>query len=412
MPNDTAAVALSSGFEPRLQRRTGLAVSSASWRTQPFDVFGLSMNAGSRGYDAPIHCPRRQLLPLSARKGTDVKTASLRTHFILAALLGAATPAAAQPLIYQVTSLGGSPFESSANGINAAGQVVGTKVVGYSDSGKMYWQASRWSPGSGWQALGAWSGDSTGEAINDAGDVVGYNYRAGQAFRWTDAGGFQGLPGDYGIFPSRINNAGQVLGAPFVWDAAGTPQIFTLGTPNAINDRGQIAGLTGEGQAFVWTPGEGMTTFSGGGASTVATDINDRGQVVGHYDAPSGGRNGFLWSAADGFRPFDRTVDGSLLPQAINDTGTVVGRSDAGFGFVWTAEDGVRDLNTLLDPADPTRAFVTSANDINDVGQIVADAGSLGLLLTPVPEPGTLALFALGLFALRGQARLNARPQG
>lgn len=331
-----------------------------------------------------------------------MKTRSLRA--LLATLFLAATAsAAAQPATYRVTSLGGSAFGEDATGINAAGQVVGTRIVGYSGSGRMFWQASRWSPDTGWQALGPWQGDTSGDAINDAGDVAGYNFCCGQAFRWSAATGtYGGLPGPGGeiVGPSayRINNAGQVIapGLPWVWDATGTPQDFPYGSPQAINNLGQIVGTT-QGSAFLWTPGEGLTTISHGGANTVAVDINDSGQVLGYYDASDGVRNGFLWTASGGLRPFDRTFAGSLTPMAINDMGTVVGRSHAGFGFVWTAENGMGDLNTLLDPADGNHAFVDNATDINDAGQILAHAGYTALLLNPVPEPGTLALFALGL---------------
>ena len=88
------------------------------------------------------------------------------------------------------------------------------------------------------------------------------------------------------------------------------------------------------------------------------------------------------------------TLPGDIhsVGQALNCQGQVVGRtSDADFngvGFVW--ENGVMsDLNTLI-PAD-SPLFISDANGINDLGQIVAvGVTSTGeehaCLLTPIGE--------------------------
>jgi PEP-CTERM motif len=71
-----------------------------------------------------------------------------------------------------------------------------------------------------------------------------------------------------------------------------------------------------------------------------------------------------------------------------------------------------RDLNDLIDPADPLRPYVNlfEGADINDRGQILAhgfDSRIPGFhfhayLASPItmPEPGTLALLGLGLLGL------------
>ena len=88
----------------------------------------------------------------------------------------------------------------------------------------------------------------------------------------------------------------------------------------------------------------------------------------------------------------------------INDVGQVVGES-GGRAFVY--DDGaMRDLNTLL-PAD-SGWVLRSAQDVNNLGQIVGwgtapdGIGPRAFLLTPVPEPGHIALLGLcGLATLR-----------
>jgi uncharacterized membrane protein len=295
--------------------------------------------------------------------------------------------------------------QSSADGINALGQVAGTSNVGGTPSGRVFWHATLWTPGVGLRDLDTRGGVqlSGAYAVNDAGHVVGYDFGTGTAFRWTPESGIRSLeaaPGSPAQAAADINNAGQVVGRTLddsralLWDAAGGVQVLGPGSAEAINDPGQVVGTTGA-EAFVWTPGQGIATFSVGGARTVATDINDHGHVVGYYSV-AGGQNGFLWTAADGIR-----LLGSVWPRAINEAGTVVGRSENGFGFVWTDEHGLTDLNTLIDPADALGRHVAEANDINDAGQIAANAGGFGLLLTPIPELGTLALFALGLLGGR-----------
>jgi len=85
---------------------------------------------------------------------------------------------------------------------------------------------------------------------------------------------------------------------------------------------------------------------------------------------------------------------------AINNSGQVVGESQTTYdthAFVFDTEN-MFDLNDLI-PSDSGWDLIT-AQDINSSGQIVG-YGSIGgeqhgYLLTPVPEPATLSLLALG----------------
>ena len=81
--------------------------------------------------------------------------------------------------------------------------------------------------------------------------------------------------------------------------------------------------------------------------------------------------------------------------RGINNHGEVVGVS-GGRGFVWNVDDGMLDLNDLLDDSG-TGWVLTHPYDINDKGQIVGSGQNpngfqRAFLLTPIPEPSTLIL--------------------
>jgi probable HAF family extracellular repeat protein len=195
----------------------------------------------------------------------------------------------------------------------------------------------------------------------------------------------------------------------------------------AINDMGQISGQSTHSgsnfRAFLWDPdspngASGTMTNLGtlppaSGAYSRANGIGDTGVVVG-TSSSSTGQRGFVWTPST---PNDTTGSMSVLgptgtlvtsqAMAINASGEIVGVADGpGPGFVAfrrSASGGLVDLNTLLEPVSGAGWILTGAVAINDHGQI-AGYGTLngvdrGFLLTPVPEPSSLAVAALGVVA-------------
>nr|MBA3483647.1 hypothetical protein [Pirellulales bacterium] len=261
-----------------------------------------------------------------------------------------------------------------------------------------------------------------------------YQYHA---FLWTPTtpNGASGTLNDLGALGGTysvgtgINNSGQVVGSAYTTeDAALHAFLWTPTTPNGVsgtmndlgtlggthssgygvNASGQIAGqsqTTGDAayHAFLYD-GDGalhdLGTF--GGTLSAGIGINAGGQVTG-FSSTTGNaaRHAFLY---DGTMHDLGTLGGTdSLGSAINAVGQVTGYSlttgGAYHAFLYTSGSGMVDLNTLIDPL--LGWELSNATAVNDGGQI-AGYGIIGgqthaFLLTPVLEPASLALLALGL---------------
>jgi probable HAF family extracellular repeat protein len=104
-------------------------------------------------------------------------------------------------------------------------------------------------------------------------------------------------------------------------------------------------------------------------------DINSLGQVAGASGAPDGsGTRAFFWSRKTGMIDLAALPGGDYsVASAINDSGQVVGTSNSQNGmhaFLWTAANGLQKLPAL------SGTNSTSAYAINGAGQIAGVSGS------------------------------------
>ncbi|GIG38732.1 DUF3466 family protein [Cellulomonas phragmiteti] len=147
-----------------------------------------------------------------------------------------------------------------------------------------------------------------------------------------------------------------------------------------VNNAGVVVGVTrpayGVPTAFLWSSDVGLSTIEVPGASySAATDINDRGQVVGEATYPDGTTRPFVFDSRTGRTTDLGTLGGpEAYATAINNRGQVVGASRTAawefqvHAFLWSPSTGVmRDLGTL--GGDDSQAF-----GINDHGQVVGRA--------------------------------------
>ena len=361
----------------------------------------------------------------------NLNTASMLLRWALCAAVLTGTAASHAATTYKLTDLGtlGEPSWALSFGssINNAGQVTGGATNPYASYCRCIpYQAFLYSDGVMTTLSGMPKGaHSYGNDINDAGQITGWGWAhdtfGRHAFVYSD-GVMTDLSEGEG---SGINHSGQITGyyfptgnSPFnrhAFLSSGRVQtdLGTLGgsesVGSAINNAGQITGSS-SGRAFIYSDGVmtnlGVLGETRGSSWSHGNDINDSGQIVGASTIGSSA-HAFLYSAG-------AMIDlGSLSGQSeglgINNSGQVTGwyyTDGTGDQKAFLYSDGVMtDLETLLDQTTGLGWQLSSATDINDAGQIVANGykegvGSRALLLSPIPEPSTYALMVAGLCAL------------
>lgn len=333
-----------------------------------------------------------------------------RSCILLAFLLGAGHSLLAD-VLYSVTDLGALGLNESVEGagINNLGQVVGYEYPSGGPAALSHafvyldGQMTDLGPGNAHAINNA--GQITGEFTTSTGNYHAFLYSNGQR---TDLGAY----GGNNSIGFAINDLGQVTGTvnpinigshAFLYSNGETSIPGTLVEGRSINDAGEVAGYTHQGPA-IYSHGQTISLGTSGG---VGFAINNAGQVTGYIRSGAVGQHAFLNSS--GQMQDLGTLSGASYADgyAINNSGQVVGISGQILGIPGTfsgahaflySNGQMMDLNDLIDPA--LGITLGEGTAINDKGQIVANAGERAYLLTPTPEPSTVALLGIPLLIL------------
>jgi hypothetical protein len=341
----------------------------------------------------------------SARLGRGGAFSLLRPSLALAALAAAALALGVQPAraeyAFQNIVNTNDPTFNQELGINNAGT-----IAGYFGSG------AAGHPNKGYTVVPPYSsqGNFTNEnfpgsvqtqvtGINDNGVTVGF---------WSNSNLGVGMDSNFGFVDqagvfTNVNNP----------NTGTTPPVFNqlLGVNNSNTAVGFYTDAAGVNHGYTYTIAG--KTFSanindpnagtGTGQGTTAAAINNSGGIAGFYIDAAGVTHGFFDNNGT-FTTID--VPGSTFTQllGLNDNGLADGDYTDAAGVMHGL---LYDLlnNTFLTLDDPFATTMTTLNGINDKNQLVgfyldAAGNTIGLLADPVPEPASLALFAVGLFGI------------
>jgi probable HAF family extracellular repeat protein len=187
----------------------------------------------------------------------------------------------------------------------------------------------------------------------------------GRAVLWTKDGKVMDLgavPGGTGSLATAVNSDGQVVGF----------------SDNGVSDPfSMVGGFATQTRGFLWQKGVMKDLGTLGGSDSLASNLNERGQIAGISYTDSNASTNCFWALTT--HPFfwengKMTDVGSLggtcgAVNWMNNLGQVVGFSNvagdqSNHAFIWDKEHGLKDLGTL-----PGGSF-SGANWINDAGEI------------------------------------------
>jgi probable HAF family extracellular repeat protein len=237
------------------------------------------------------------------------------------------------------------------------------------------------------------------ESINERGQAAGFS-QSTVSFRRTAVVFVEGvaqalpIPQATGSTASDIDNAGDVAGAyttrtgesmAYLLRHGQVQDLGTLGQAQrssgaaGINNRRQVVGTSTidtptpignfQTRAFLFENGTMKVLPTPAGYGSVASRINERGQVIGRLERNDGSPDDYraaLWDKGQVKVLLDQPSDA----RGINNRGQVVGAVLTGSGgFFYDPGKGVRSLNALIDTS--TGWNIVYAQAINERGQIV-----------------------------------------
>lgn len=307
----------------------------------------------------------------------------------------------------------GSVTAFDATAINDLGQVTGT----FSSSEGSEQFAAAFLYAGGVTNPVAFSRTSTGNGLNDKGQVVGqqdlqppnplqpppqaflYNYSNNTTI---DIDNVSGRESD----AYSINNAGQVTGSlstatcpipvplpptcgnthAFLYTGAGLADIGTLGGPfsegTSINNRGEIAGIStvanGATHLFLYTHGHMHDLGTAAGQTFASAVLNDRGEILASTAGSGGVGASYLYRNHTFFKlPFP----GSGINNSTEIVGTKPAATAVSRAYLYFQSISI-DLNELVDSSLP---LLTSASGVSNNGKIVVK-GLNGQLYVLTPK--------------------------
>jgi len=348
---------------------------------------------------------------------------------------------------YAVSDLGAITPSKSSTGqhINDSRKISGFEEDSSGNASAWYLDCGTFT------ALGALGGTYSGAlGINDSNMIVGWAQIAGgrhRAFTWTSGGGMINLGTLSGRLDSEavsVNASSEVVGtvvdlgsppqnrlaflylpSPAYSLPAGMNSLGTLGglqsVATSINNSGQVVGgaqdMAGNFRPFLWQNGT-MTDLGTLGGESVRPDsraqaINNNGDIAGWSYTAGGDLHAFLW---DGSMTDLGVLAGGTQSTAfsISDNGVIVGTSrvnaDDAHAFVWDATNDMRDLNDLIAPG--SGWTLIRATDINTDGSIVGfgtnpSSQTRAFLLTPTCGSGGGGAVAASIILASGSGETD-----
>jgi len=251
--------------------------------------------------------------------------------------------------------------------------------------------------------------------INIAGQVTGLedncSYSQGFVYEGATNGPLNLIPGFFGA--EKINDLGQVIHANQIYDyRSGTVTTLpTLGNTTIaydINNKGQVAGSSFAGgveHAFIWSPSAGMTDLGllcGADKPSRANGLNESGLVVGWCTNGNGLKRAVLWNPSANTMTELGSLPGFCCSVAadISDNGLIVGTSGVNDVLVILGSEPGEGHNPIYPNGVEHATLWTAPPTVPDPTQSVDLANSCGHAITGIAFDGTYYYVAEGHNAL------------